>query len=436
MKSSFLRDIISLASSRVVVTILTVATSILTARYLGPEKNGIIAALTVYPLFFMSIGSMGIQQSATYFIGQNKFELKSVYSAIVVIWAFTTVFCTAVCFILIKYFSTGNYPLYLITLAIITIPFSLYTTYSSGIFLGQQNLKEYNKVSWIPAVMTFFLSVLLLVIFHIGIAGYLWATFTGAFILSILVFFKIRAIVSFDLIFDVQIIKQMLSLGLLYALEVLIFALNYRADIVLLEKMSTPFEIGIYSKGVNIVEILWQIPLFVGAVIFSRSAGATDKQAFSVKVCRLLRFASIAIIIASIALYLLSGIVINLMYGNAFALSVPVLRLLIPGVLLLTVLRILNMDLAGKGKPWLSMRAMIPAAIINIILNYILIPKYGANGSALASTISYSIATIIFIIVYSKEVNISLKEIFRPNKEDRAIVVAYYYTLRKKFNIK
>ena len=68
------------------------------------------------------------------------------------------------------------------------------------------------------------------------------------------------------------------------------------------------------------------------------------------------------------------------------------------------------------------MTAMIPAVIINIVLNIIWIPKYGANGSALSSTISYSVAAILFLFIYSSKVGIPVREIFRYNNEDFSIV--------------
>jgi len=432
MKSSFLRDLFALVSSRIVVTLLTVGTSIITARYLGPDINGIIAALTVYPLLFMTIGSLGIQQSTTYFVGQNKYNIREIYGSVLVIWIFTSIFCMLSCYTLISYFSANKYNTIYIYMAILPIPFSLYNTYSSGIFLGLQNIKEYNKVNWISAAINFAATFVLLAIFHFGLPGPLMGIFAGVFILSFFVAHQVKKIVPIRPILNLKIIKAMLSLGLIYALEVLIFALNYRVDIILLEKLSTPYEIGIYSKGVNIVEVLWQIPLFVSALIFSRSAGSKDPKGFSEKVCRLLRFAGVVIVFSSIALYLLSGIVITVMYGDKFIGSIIVLKTLIPGVLLLTILRILNMDLAGKGKPWLSMRAMIPAVIINIIFNYFLVPKYGALGAAWSTTISYSCAAIIFLFVYSREVGIPVLNILKYTLKDKEIAVEYFNIIRSK----
>jgi O-antigen/teichoic acid export membrane protein len=90
------------------------------------------------------------------------------------------------------------------------------------------------------------------------------------------------------------------------------------------------------------------------------------------------------------------------------------------------------MDLAGKGKPWIALKAMIPALIINIILNIILIPEKGANGAAIASTISYSIAAILFTFFYSKTSKVSIKQIFTYKKNYFKLFMSVFNKLMNK----
>src|SRR5690606_33343321 len=129
-----------------------------------------------------------------------------------------------------------------------------------------------------------------------------------------------------------------------------------------------------------------------------------------------------------IVLFFLSEQVIIGMYGIDFYGSITTLKILLPGVVLLTVFKVMNMDLAGKGKPWISMKAMIPALFTNIILNLLLIPDYGADGASIASTISYSISAILFTIFYCKEVKISYVELFSYNISD----LKYFTNILKK----
>src|SRR5699024_6628372 len=147
----------------------------ITARYLGPEGNGIIAALMVYPSLFMSFGSLGIQQSTTYFLGRKVFTEEQIKTAITQIWSLTTVVSIIISFLLIKYFSNSGDNLLLVAFALLPIPFNLFNTYNSGIFLGKNDIRTYNKINWIPTVLIFFGGLLLVVGLKLNVAGALLA---------------------------------------------------------------------------------------------------------------------------------------------------------------------------------------------------------------------------------------------------------------------
>jgi O-antigen/teichoic acid export membrane protein len=174
--------------------------------------------------------------------------------------------------------------------------------------------------------------------------------------------------------------------------------------------------------------------MMLSTIVFARSAHAKDEKSFSIKVAQLLRVSIIIEGLCSIILIFTAKYIILFLYGEEYFDSIKVLQILLPGVLILTIFKVLNMDLAGKGKPWVSMKAMLPALIINIIMNYLFIPKYGANGAALASTISYSLAAIVFLVLYSKEVKFSIHDIFRYSKADLEVIKGIIIVLRGKKN--
>ncbi|MBW3017479.1 polysaccharide biosynthesis C-terminal domain-containing protein, partial [Candidatus Woesearchaeota archaeon] len=60
------------------------------------------------------------------------------------------------------------------------------------------------------------------------------------------------------------------------------------------------------------------------------------------------------------------------------------------------------------GKPREITKTIFIAAIFNVVINAILIPKYGMNGAAIATTISYLIVLVISIIKISKYIGIKV----------------------------
>lgn len=429
--SSFLKDVTRVGASKFIIIVFGLGNSIITARYLGPEGNGIIAALMVYPSLFMSFGSLGIQQSTTYFLGRKVFTEEQIKTAITQIWSLTTVVSIIISFLLIKYFSNSGDNLLLVAFALLPIPFNLFNTYNSGIFLGKNDIRTYNKINWIPTVLIFFGGLLLVVGLKLNVAGAILAFVLGPLSMSIILLYKNKFLNAFSLKYDWGIIKSMLSLGVIYALALLIINLNYKVDVILLDKLSTSHQLGLYSKGAGITEYLWHIPMLFSTIVFARSAVSKNQDGFSHKVAQLLRVSFILIGVASIVLLILSKFIIVTLYGEQFLGSISVMNYLLPGVLILTIYKVMNMDLAGRGKPWISMKAMIPTLILNIVLNYIFIPKYGANGAAISSTISYALAGVLFLHFYSNETNMPIVTILKYRKSDFDPIIDVYNKIKR-----
>lgn len=416
--ASFLKDFVSVGLTKIVMIVVGLGSSIIIARTLGPEKNGIIASLLVYPELFMIIGSLGIRQSTTFFVGKSIYTDAQVKRAITQIWFFTSLFSLTTCFILLFFTSGSTNPIVYIILVLIPLPLSLYNTYNSGFFLGKNNIGYFNRINWLPSFLTFVGVALFVSLLNFDIEGYLFSKILGPLAITLILVFKSKFWKFFSLNIEKEVIKKMLSLGLIYALALLVMNLNYRLDIIILDQLSTNYEVGIYSKGSNLIQYLWQIPMFMGTIIFARSAVSKNDIAFSKNVVQLLRLSLIAIFIALIVLVVFSEQIIVGLFGIDFIESVSVLIYLIPGVFLLTIFKVTNMDLAGKGMPWVSLKAMVPALVLNVVLNLILIPKFQADGAAIASTISYSFAGIAFLFMYSNASKLSIREIVYYKKSD------------------
>lgn len=416
--ASFLSDLVRVGFSRLNVVIFGVGTSMATARLLTPEQNGIIATLMVYPSLFIIIGSLGIRQSTTYFVGKEIYSLDRIKNAVTQIWLITSVVSTAICYFLFVFLSK-NIPDYtLVFVSIACIPVSLHNTYCSGIFLGKNEIKEFNKINWIPNFITFITTISLIYLLDLEILGAMLAYLFGHLSIFIALIVKKDNLHLKSISFETEVIKKMLSLGLVYAFALLIINLNYKIDVVLLENLSTSYELGIYSKGSSIVQYLWQIPMIFSSIIFARSAISKDGYAFSIKVAQLLRLSLIAVGVIALVLIVLSKPIILLMFGYQFSESVSAMQILLPGVVLLTIFKVMNMDLAGKGKPFIALKAMVVPLLCNVALNFYFIPRYGSDGAAISSTISYSLASFFFLHFYSKETGIPIKVIFNYKKAD------------------
>ena len=225
---------------------------------------------------------------------------------------------------------------------------------------------------------------------------------------------------------DKEIILSLVKLGVGYAIALLIMQLNYKVDILLLQKLSTLDQVGFYSVGVAISDKLWQLPTAMGVVVLSRTANMLDEKALNQSVSRLLRISFVLVLITAVVLWILIPYLLPLIFGAKFTPSVAVVGAMLPGILVFVIPRILNSRFAGIGQPKVLIAIFAPALIVNILLNFLWIPHYGGIGAAWASNVSYAFGAIVLLIVYSIEMKVPLGEIFRFQKADFDIISKFY----------
>ena len=430
-KRSFVRDVFSVMKSRVISLMLVFVTGVLIARFLGPDGKGIYAALLVFPSLITSFADLGIRQATVYQLGKKDYPEDKIIAVTLFFTLISSFLSLAIGAGVYYFVENPGFTLPLILLALATIPTSLINTYSQGIFLGKEQIKQFSFTSWLPSLIRL-VGILVLV----GAAG---LYVTGALIAGIiasatLAFYSLWLVsrhASLRIRFVPEIAWQMLSLGIVYAAALFVLGLNYKVDIVILQHLRSNAEVGQYTQGVSLAELLWQLPTVLSAVLFSKGANAKDPKAFSRNVAKLMRVTLVVAALGSLALFAVVGYFIPFVYGQDFTPSVFITRLLLPGIVAFTVYKVLNMDLAGKGRPWLSLYVAAPAVVLNVVLNLLFIPRYGANGAALASTISYTLSALAFMFVYARAVDLPLRDLLRYRRSDFDFIGKFAAKLNK-----
>lgn len=427
---SFLSDLTRVGSSKFVVIFSGLITSVLVARSLGPSANGLIAALLAFPSLLSSIGSLGLRQSIAYHMGKKLMDEADLKRNLVQIWLLSTVSSILLAAVLAILSFDKNLSFFYVVLSLVVIPFNLFNTYNTGLFLGKREIKKFSQTNWIPALTTLGLVCLFWCLKSLTVASYLVSIILGPALVSVILFQRNKFIRNFTWSLNVDQIKMLLKSGGVYAIALLFINLNARLDILLLKNLSGDFDTGIYAKASSVANYILQIPWVFSSLILSRSITSTDNYQFSLRVVSLLRVTSILIGAVCLMFILFSKDIILLLFGPEYIESSTSLRYLVPGVFVLALFKILNQDLAGRGMPLIALKAMLPALVMNLILNVYLIPEYGAKGAAIASSISYFLAIIVFIMFYTKLTAIRLIMFIKFSRKDFQFI-GNQFTLRK-----
>ncbi|HBS6199539.1 TPA: polysaccharide biosynthesis C-terminal domain-containing protein, partial [Klebsiella pneumoniae] len=107
-------------------------------------------------------------------------------------------------------------------------------------------------------------------------------------------------------------------------------------------------------------------------------------------------------LIISIFITIIAHTAINILYGEAYAESATILIIHIWASLFVFMRAVLSKWLVIENMLPFSLVTHISGAIVNIILNLILIPKMGGIGSAIATVISYSISSYFSLFIFKR----------------------------------
>ena len=91
--------------------------------------------------------------------------------------------------------------------------------------------------------------------------------------------------------------------------------------------------------------------------------------------------------------------------------------ILLIGIIFASIGKVAPAYFYTKGRPNIHLIVAAIVLVINLLLNFVLIPTIGINGAALASTISYLFYGLIYVLMLKKD-GISIKQLLIIQKDD------------------
>jgi O-antigen/teichoic acid export membrane protein len=271
---SFLQDVSSVMGSKIFIILIEFLSTIIISRQLGVEGKGIYTSLLIFPNLVVSFAEMGMQKATVNCIGKEKYSHSDIISVVMFLLLVSSFLGIVICSGIYKILNNSNFNYLMVVMALLLIPLRLTNTYMIGILIGKQKIQLFNRVQCLPFLSKLFFLVLLVLIAHTYIIGTITAHLLASFSTALYTLWIVSKLEVLKIKYIPKIAKNLLSLGVVYAITLLILNLNYKIDIVLLERLSSAAEIGQYTTGVNITELIWHLPAAIEVVVFSRSANA------------------------------------------------------------------------------------------------------------------------------------------------------------------
>lgn len=411
-----LRKIASVFVNNLMVYALGLAYTVLTARLLGPGQRGLLVVAVLVPTWLATLSQLGLPQSLVYNLSRIDREPDALMGAVAISLR-ATVLATALS--ILAFVGLAHSPLLkgmppsVIVGSVVLCQALVLEAVASNILAGLQDFGWRNAVSVTRPLMTavglgwFYLRARRLVPLE---AVELQAIGAGcaAVVGFAVIVFRHGARLRFKL--PERWRANYLVYGLKFYLATVANAINYRLDALIVNAQLGSREVGLYSIAVGACELLLFVPISVTFVFYPKIASVREEMRDRMTLVTL-GVSLYVVVVGALIMEVVVPRLITMVFGPAFAGGIPAAHWLLPGMIALTVVRILSYASAGLGRPEHATYATIIGVGGTIPLDLLLIPRMGIVGAAMASTIAYSLSAISILVLFVRLRKLTVPEV-------------------------
>lgn len=227
---------------------------------------------------------------------------------------------------------------------------------------------------------------------------------------------------------DFKLVKNIVKFGAFPMLSVLMASLNYRLDVLMLNGHVPDAQIGIYSIGALLADRMWLIPDAMRGIMLSNLTKGKDvsEVSFVIRVCNTLCLCVVAVII------LLGRPFIDFVFGAEYTGAYQITLILLAGTFPMIYYKVISSYNGSVGKQKASFYLLTISVVLNVIANWLLIPKYGIIGAGVASVLSYLLCAVLFIVYFCKVTGIGIGKMLVINRSDVGRVMSFMKSKQSK----
>ena len=389
----------SLMVSQIIARLIQLAIFVFLARSLRKEDFGVFSFGFAFSMISVIVADFGLSLLLVREISRDKksaskYLSNSIYAKIVL--SVITVILAILFFEIIDYSKEVKIVAYVML---------LFTLLQSVTELYFSIYRAFEKMYYDAFLKIFRMVLLMSAVFYLIKMDYGLIAISMAFLVTEMIILIIAAIISYvkfvniSFNFDYEFTKRLIKESSIFFFSVVFTTIYLYIDQIFISKFRGTTEVGVYSAAANIVIMLIFIPQMYVNSIFPVISRFYINSKESLKLAYEKSFKYMFILGLSIAagIFVLSDKIILLLYGKEFSEAVIVLKVLTGYSFFKFLNPVTGYTLIAINKQGTRLFSQASAAVINIVLNIVLIPKYGIVGAAIATLVT----EIIFSIIYS-----------------------------------
>jgi O-antigen/teichoic acid export membrane protein len=386
-------------ATRLLMIVNSVVAGVIVARWLGAHGVGELAVINVAVTTIVQLGSFGLPSSNTYFIAKDQAHFRA---AAINSLLFALVIGSVLAIVLIDLASFrpdwfGFVSPDLIRIAAISIPFQLLTLIGLNILLAVGKIREFNLLDLLGQSFVLINAAVVLILLRQRLEGLVKSNALTSILVGVVVAALLVAtgkkVLGSQWRGDAALLRRMIAYGLKFHISILAGAIIFRADLFVVNYFRGSAEAGVYSVATQFSLLLMLLPGVIATLLFPRVTAEQDPRGETTSA--ITRQTAVIMFLCCLATVPVS-FVLPWVYGPAFSGVTALLLILLPGVYLVGLESVLVQHFNALGLPRRIPIYWLVTLVVNLVLVFTLVPRLGAQGAAIASTLSYA---LIFCLV-------------------------------------
>ncbi len=377
---------------------LSFVNSALINRCLGVELRGQYTVITNLASLLQLLLNLGIGNAYPVFKRKEPDKAKTIFSTVLYcqLLLYTCIFAPVVIAVPLFY-------KYVVIIAVLCV------LENQILFVSiVENVVEKNKFNLITTLIYMFNLFVTYYAFRYNMTVVMIAVIVDHCLLTFGLIIKFKINEFKPTLLDLETIGKIFRVSIPAMLMNILMYINYHADVIFLQYMVEDYYmIGLYGTAVTLGNMLWILPDAFKDVIYNRSAKKDNPEEIALSIV-LNIFICVCVLVGFV---FLGRWFLNIVYGADFAEAYPLTLMLFVGTFPMILYKLIHPLYISKGNTRIVVVLLGIAAIINVIGNILLIPKYSAYGAAVASIFSYSVCGVVFLIKFCKDFSISAKKV-------------------------
>lgn len=420
--------------TKILKIFIAFGTSVIVARSLGPERLGYAKYLLLFITTFAQFGSIGLIDATSYFQRKSKYDIKTIFNVnLSFLILLSLIYLITLCWLKYAGLIFSDYSIEIVIFSSVTlIFFGFLNDLLVATLISKENIYSINNSLLYTSIINLILLGALWLYDLLGVTVYLLIFPLSNIVRTLIMLKKID--IKFKFNFDLNTLSDELKYGFIVFLGAFFIFLNYRIDQWLIKYYLGNKELGLYTVGVTLAEIILIITTSVINPLRARLYNIdTDSEKFKTITAKTVKFTVYATAIISIPLFFAVNLLSSeYLYGQKYSSSIAVVKILLFGLVFISFGKIGSHYYVIKGRPYIHLFSSLFIFLLNLTLNIILIPDLGIKGAAISSTISYIVYGFLYVYLYIFVEHFKVGDLFIIGKNDILALTANYKNVKSK----